>query len=323
MSIKEKFNDEVKLDREKVKKMVLQRFHKWLKVFEKVKLERMPVRKSWNYAINLRENFVPRKGRIYLMLRKEKEKIKEFVEEQLRKGYIRSSKSPQTSLVFFVEKRNRKKKMVQDYQYLNKGIFKDNYPLPLISDLINTIGTKKVFTKIDLRQRYNNIQIKKENKWKTTFTTYLEVYKPTVMFFGLTNSPATFQAMINDILRDLIDTGDAVAFMDNILVGTENKKKHDEIVEEVLRRIEENDLYIKPEKCVWKVKEINFLGLVMGAEEIKIQKKKVAGVLEQPRPKMVKEVQKFLGLANYYRQFVKDFAKLAKPLYKLVRKDKK
>jgi len=86
--------------------------------------------------------------------------------------------------------------------------------------------------------------------------------------------------MINDILRDLIDTGDAVAFMDNILVGTENKKKHDEIVEEVLRRIEENDLYIKPEKCVWKVKEINFLGLVMGAEEIKIQKKKVAGVLE-------------------------------------------
>jgi len=94
MSIKEKFNDEVKLNREKVKKMVLQRFHKWLKVFEKVKLERMPVRKSWNYAINLRENFVPRKGRIYLMLRKEKEKIKEFVEEQLRKGYIRSSKSP-------------------------------------------------------------------------------------------------------------------------------------------------------------------------------------------------------------------------------------
>jgi len=86
--------------------------------------------------------------------------------------------------------------------------------------------------------------------------------------------------MINDILRDLIDTGDVVAFMDNILVGTENEKKHDEIVEEVLRRIEENDLYIKPEKCVWKVKEINFLGLVMGAEGIKIQKKKVAGVLE-------------------------------------------
>ena len=143
------------------------------------------------------------------------------------------------------------------------------------------------------------------------------------MFFGLINLPAIFQVMMNNILRDLIDTRDIVAFMDNVLVGTEDEKKHDEIVEEVLRRIEENDLYIKPEKCVWKVKEINFLGLVMGAEGIKIQKKKVAGVLEQPRPKMVKEVQKFLGLANYYRQFVKDFAKLAKLLHKLVRKDKK
>ena len=87
--------------------------------------------------------------------------------------------------------------------------------------------------------------------------------------------------------------------------------------------MEENDLYIKPEKCVWKVKEINFLGLVIGAEGIKIQEEKVVEVLEWSRPKMVKEVQKFLGLANYYRQFVKDFAKLAKPLHKLVRKDKK
>jgi len=95
------------------------------------------------------------------------------------------------------------------------------------------------------------------------------------MFFGLTNSPAIFQAMINDILRDLIDTGDVVAFMDNVLVGIENEKKHDEIIEEVLRRIEENDLYIKPEKCVWKVKEINFLGLVIGVEGIKMQKKKL------------------------------------------------
>jgi len=121
------------------------------------------------------------------------------------------------------------------------------------------------------------------------------------MFFGLTNSPATFQAIMNDILEDLIDTGDVAAFMDNVLVGMENEKKHDEIVEEVLKRMEESNLYVKPEKCIWKVKEINFLELVMKAEGIKIQKEKVAGVLEWPRPKTVKEVQKFLGLANYYR----------------------
>ena len=155
--MEEKFDKEIKLDREKVKKMVPQKFHRWLKVFGKVELERMLIRKPWDHAINLKEDFVPRKGRTYLMLRQEKEEVREFVEEQLRKGYIRPSKSLQTSPVFFVGKKNRKKRMVQDYQYLNKGTVKDNYPLSLISDLINTIGTKKVFTKMDLRWGYNNV----------------------------------------------------------------------------------------------------------------------------------------------------------------------
>ena len=128
---------------------------------------------------------------------------------------------------------------------------------------------------------------------------------------------------MNNILRDLIDTRDVAAFMDNVLIGIENEKKHNEIVEEVLKRMEENNLYIKPEKYVWKVKEINFLELVIEVKGIKMQKEKVVGVLEWPRPKTVKEVQKFLGLANYYRKFVKDFAKLAKLLHKLVRKDEK
>ena len=129
--------------------------------------------------------------------------------------------------------------------------------------------------------------------------------------------------MINDILRDLINTRDVAVFIDNMLVGMEDEEKHDKIVEEVLKRMEESDLYIKPEKCVWKVKEINFLGLVIEEEGVKMQEEKVAGVLEWPRSKTVKEVQKFLGLVNYYRQFVKDFAKLAKLLYRLVRKNEK
>jgi len=130
---------------------------------------------------------------------------------------------------------------------------------------------------------------------------HLEVYEPTVMFFGLTNSLVTFQMIMNDILRDLINTGEVAAFMDDVLVGTEKEEKHDQIVEEILRRMKENDLYVKPEKCVWKVREIDFLGLVMESGRIKMQEEKVAGVLEWPRPKMVKKVQKFLGLANYYR----------------------
>jgi len=299
--MEEKFDEEVELDREKVKRIVPQKFHKWLKVFGKVESERIPTRKPWDHAINLKEDFVPRKGRTYLMLRQKKEEVREFMEEQLRKRYIRLSKSLQTSLVFFVGKKDGKKRMVQDYQYLNKGTVKDNYPLPLISDLIDIMGTKKMFTKMDLQWGYNNVQVKEGDKWKVVFTMHLGVYEPTVMFFGLTNLPATFQAMMNDILRDLINTGEVAVFMDNVLVGTEEKKRHNEIVEEVLKRMEVNDLYVKPEKCTWKVKEIDFLGLVIGLGGIKIQEEKMAGVLEWPKPKIVKKAQKFLGLANYYR----------------------
>ena len=132
-------------------------FHKWKKVFGKVESERMPTQKPWDHAINLRKDFVPRKGRIYPLSRTEKEEVQAFVESQLKKGYIRPSKSPQTSLVLFVPKKDEKRRMVQDYQYVNKGTIKNSYPLPLISELIDNMGTKKVFTKMDLRWDYNNV----------------------------------------------------------------------------------------------------------------------------------------------------------------------
>ena len=130
--------------------MVPQRFHKYLKVFEKKDSERMLMRKAWDHIIDLREGFVPKKGKIYLLSRVEREEVQEFVKDQLRKRYIRPSKSPQMSLVFFVPKKDGKKRMVQDYQYLNSWTIKNNYSLPLISDLIDSIGKKKVFTKMDL-----------------------------------------------------------------------------------------------------------------------------------------------------------------------------
>jgi len=133
-------------------------------------------------------------------------------------------------------------------------------------------------------------------------------FELTVMFFGMTNSLATFQAMINEILRDLINEGKVTAFVDDVLVGTETEEGHDEIVEKVLKRLEENDLYVKPEKCVWKVRKIGFLGVVIGPNGIEMEKEKVDGVLSWSEPKNVKDVKKFLGLANYYRRFIKDFA---------------
>jgi len=138
----------------------------------------------------------------------------------------------------------------------------------------------------------------------------------------MTNSPATFQAMMNKILRDMINEGKVAAFVDDVLVGTE-MEEYDEIVEEVLRRLEENNLYVKPEKCVWKVKKIGFLGVVIEPSGIEMEKEKIDGVLSWPEPRNIKDVRKFLGLANYYMRFIKDFARVARPMNVLTRKNVK
>ena len=182
-----------------------------------------------------------------------------------------------------------------------------------------------MFMKLDLRQGYNNIRIKERDKWKVAFTTYIGAYEPTVIYFGLTNFSTTFQTMMNDLFRDLINQGDMVTFINDILVATDTKEGHDKLVEEVLKRLEENDLFMKPEKCKQKVREVEFLGVVISPRGVEMQKEKVKGVLNwpiprnikeiqkekvkrvlnQPAPRNVKEVQKFLGLANYYRRFIK------------------
>jgi len=283
----------------------------------------MPTRKTWDYAIDLKEMFKPQKGRIYPLFKNKKEEVQNFVKDQLKKGYIRSSKSPQTFPVFFVGKKDSSKRMVMNYCNLNDQTIKNNYPLPLITELIDNMGSKKVFTKMDLRWGFNNIRIKEGDEWKGAFTTYIGLFELTVMFFGMTNSPAMFQAMMNKILRDLINKGKVVAFVDNVLVGTETEEGHNEIVEEILRRLEENDLYIKPEKCIWKARKIGFLEVVIGPNGIEMKIEKVEGVLSWLQLKNVKDVRKFLGLTNYYRRFIKDFAQVARPMNVLTWKDKK
>ena len=133
------------------KKLVPEEFHKWIKVFGKKQSERMLTRKVWDHTIDVKEGFLLRKGKVYPLSREEREEVREFVKEQLRKGYIQPSKSPQMAPVFFIGKKDGKKRMVQDYRYLNEWTIKNNYPLPLISDVLENIGTKKIFTKMDLR----------------------------------------------------------------------------------------------------------------------------------------------------------------------------
>ena len=167
------------------------------------------------------------------------------------------------------------------------------------------------------------MRINEGDEWKAVFMMPKRLFEPTVMFFRLMNSPATFQAMINELLRNLINIGKVAAFIDDVIVGTETEEGHDKLVAEVIRRLEENDLYVKPEKCKWKIREVGFLGVVIRPDRIKMEEKKVKDVLDWPTPKCVKDVQKFLRLANYYRQFIEGFASIARPLHDVVKKDKK
>ena len=149
------------------------------------------------------------------------------------------------------------------------------------------------------------------------------VFEPIVKFFRLTNSPAIFQAMMNDFLRDVIKKEEVAVFINDVMIVTETEEGHDEIEEEVLRRMEENNLFVKSEKCVWKVKEVGFLGVIIGPDSVRMEKEKVQEVVDWLVLRNMKDVQKFLELANYYKWFVKDFTRMAKPLHEMTRKDVK
>jgi len=236
-----------------------------LKVFGKVELERIPVWKVWDHAIDVKEDFKPSKAKVYPLSRNKRQEVQKFIDKHLKKGYIRPSKLQQTLLVFFVGKKDEGKHMVMDY---HRQTVKNNYPLPLITEPIDNMGSKRVFTKMDLWWGYNNVRVKEGDEWKMAFTTHVGLFDPVVMFFGMTNLPATFQVMMNEILRDMINEEKVAAFVDDVLVGMEMEEGHDKVVEEVLKQLEENNLYVKPEKCTWKVQKVPFLGVVMGEGKV-------------------------------------------------------
>lgn len=188
---------------------------------------------------------------------------------------------------FFVKKKDGTLRPVQDYRELNKGTVKNEYPLPLIPELIDKLKKAHIFTKIDLRWGYNNVRMKQGHEWKGAFKTNRGLFEPLVMFFGLMNSPATFQAMMNSILKDLIDSGKVVVYMDDILIFTETLEEHRRLVNEVLKRLKEHDLYAKPEKCVFEAESVEFLGLIISHDTLRMDPAKVAGIAEWPTPRRV------------------------------------
>ena len=192
-------------------------------------------------------------------------------------------------------KKDGRPRAVQDYRRLNQLTIRNTYPLPLIKDLIRQLVNKEWFTKFDIRWGYNNVRIKKTDRWKAAFKTNRGHFEPTVMFFGLTNSPATFQTMMNAIFRDEIASGDVIIYMDDILIATTGPlEQHKQRVTHVLTKLREHDLYLKPEKCQFHKKEVEYLGVLVGKGHVKMDPVKVQGIVDWPTPTTVTELRSFL-----------------------------
>ncbi|PIL32324.1 hypothetical protein GSI_05570 [Ganoderma sinense ZZ0214-1] len=266
--------------------IVPEEYRAYAKVFSEGESERLPEHKPCDHAIDLKPD-APKtiRSKVYPMPVNEQEELDRFLDENLRKGYIVPSKSPIASPVFFIKKKDGKLRLVQDYRKLNDVTVKNRYPLPLASDIINRLRQAKYFTKFDVRWGYHNVRIKEGDEWKAAFTTNRGLFEPCVMLFGLTNSPATFQALMNSIFADLIAAGTVAVYLDDILIFTNTLDEHRWVTHEVLKRLQAHDLYLRPEKCEFERTEIEYLGLIIRQGQVGMDPVKIKAVTSWPTPK--------------------------------------
>jgi hypothetical protein len=276
-------------------------------------------RRRVDHAIEVMPEVAPPAKTPYRMSHEELKELKVQLEELLRKGYIKLNKSPYGAFVLFVHKKDGTLMMCVDYTALSKVTVKNRYPLPWIDDLFDRLSGAKVFSKIDLRSKYYQIWIAERDEKKIACRTKYGSYEFLVMPFGLTNAPATFCTFMNDIFREWLDDF-VVVYIDDILIYSGSLEEHAEHLRRVFQRLRENKLYVKLEKCEFRVTEVDFLGHRITQEGLKMDDHKVKAILDSELPKLVLALRFFLRLASYYRKFIKNFAKMVAPLTNLLKK---
>lgn len=289
-------------------------------VFEEKNADILPEHRPYDIGIDLKPGATVPWGPIYNLSEPELAELRKYLDENLAKGFIRPSKSSGGAPILFVKKKNGSLRLCVDYRGLNNVTIKNRYPLPLISEIIRCVKGKKFFTRIDLKGAYNLVRVKSGDEWKTAFRCRYGHFEYLVMPFGLTNAPATFQHLMNDIFRDLLDII-VLVYLDDILIFSDTYEQHVLDVIEVLSRLRNNNLYASLSKCEFHQSEVLFLGFVLSGTGIRMDSDKLDTILAWKSPTSVKDIQIFLGFANFYRVFINNFAKLASPLTRLLRKD--
>jgi hypothetical protein len=290
-------------------------------IFSNEEAQRFPPSRPWDHAINLKPNTPDTINcKVYPLPPACKVVLCKWLDDKELKGYIRKSQSPITSSFFEINKKDGNPCPVQDYRIVNKHTIKDNAPLPNMKEDIAALAYTFIFMTFNIRWGYNNVRIKDGDQWKVAFKTCFGVYEPMVMYFGLTNSPAMFQTMMNHIFCPLIDhhalLGTVICvYMDDIIIGTSSSIAHHTAAgHDVLDLLKEHDLFVKLSKCCFHVDRINYLGVILEKGVTRMDPVKIAGIKDWPTPKRVKDVRSFLGFCNFYHSFIHDFTHLAHPL---------
>ena len=290
-------------------------------IFEKKAAETLPRHHSYDSNIDLKPGAKVPWGPIYSLTESELQELCKYLDENLAHSFIRPAQSPGGAPIMFVKKKDGSLRLCIDYHNLNAVTVKNRYPLPLFSDMLRRMCGAKIYTHIDLRNHnaYNLIRITAGDEWKTTFCCRYGHFEYLVMPYGLTNAPATFQHMMNEIFADIMDQF-VVIYLNDILIFSFDPSQHAEHVREVLSRLCKHGLYAKLEKCEFDVDSIEFVGYIIFPQGLGMDPKKVAVIQSWPIPKSIKDVQSFLGFCNSYHMFIKSFSRRTAALTYLTRK---
>src|SRR5215468_3274390 len=298
---------------------VPEEYHDFADVFSKKRASTLAEHRPYNLKISIDDGQTPPIGPIYSLSATELQALREFIDENLAIGFIRPTRSPHGAPVLFVKKKDGSLRLCVDYRGLNKITRKDRYPIPLVADLLDAPRRARIYSKIDLKHAYHLVRIAEGDEWKTAFRTRYGSFEWLVMPFGLSNAPAAFQRFMNDIFADMLDVS-VVIYLDDILIYSDDMAKHRSHVREVLKRLRANGLFASEKKCVFHKSRVEFLGFILSPQGLSMDEEKVKVIQEWPPPHKVKDVQSFLGFANFYSCFIHDYSQIAIPLTRLTRK---
>jgi hypothetical protein len=304
-------------------------YHEFLPLFSKVLADRLPPhRPNIDHEVRLKEGETPSWGPLSKMSREELVVMKEWLKDNLTKGFIRQSSSPYAARCLFAKKPDGGLQFCIDYRDINSKTNKNRYPLPLIQETLDLLAGARIYTKLDVRGAYNLVRVREGDEQKMAFRTRYGLFEPLVVQFGTTNAPADIQGYSNDTIREALDCF-ASAYLDDILIYSNSIEEHKEHVKWIMEQLLKAGLYLKPEKCEFHKETVKYLELIISTEGISMDPDKIETVRNWSQEKKTAngrsnnlfEVQQFLGFCNYYRRFIKGYSDVAEPLTRLTKKD--